>query len=554
MADRAPVTALPTHNVANQPTEYAPCDLWATDGPLREAVRREGAAWAEPALASLGTAAGSEAVMALGELANRHPPQPRTFDARGHRLDEVEFHPAYHELMALAFGRRLHAIAWAHPRPGGHVAHAALGYLLTQAEAGVLCPVAMTYAAVPVLRAQPDLAAEWLPRLLSDRYDGRAIPVSEKTGATVGMAMTEKQGGSDVRANSTRATPLGTAAGPGAEHALTGHKWFCSAPMSDAFLTLAHTDKGLSCFLVPRWRPDGTRNAIRLQRLKDKLGNRSNASAEFEYDSAWAVMVGEDGRGIATILDMVHHTRLDCAMAAAGLMRAALARALHHATHRTAFGRSLRRQPLMGAVLADLALEVEAATALVMRVARAFDEAEADAGDRPFARLAVAVAKYWITKRCPAVVGEALECHGGNGYVEDGGMPRLYREAPLNAIWEGSGNVIALDVLRTLEREPGALDALKDELAGARGMDGRLDACVTDVWAMLSNRAALEVQGRRLVERLALALQARLLLRHAPVAVADAFCASRLGGDWGHAFGTLPSGVDVVAILARAES
>ncbi|SMH36007.1 isovaleryl-CoA dehydrogenase [Azospirillum agricola] len=551
MTRRAPVATLATHSVANQPPDFAPRDLWRTDTALREAVRREGGGWAGDALAALGAEAGSERVMELGDLANRHGPELRAFDRFGHRIDEVEFHPSYHALMELVFRHRIHAVAWDGSRPGGHVAHAAMGYLATQAEAGVLCPVAMTHAAVPVLRRQPELAAEWLPRVLSDRYDPRFVPAGEKTGVTIGMAMTEKQGGSDVRANSTRAEPLG-GGGPGGEYRLTGHKWFCSAPMSDAFLTLARTGRGLSCFLVPRWRPDGTRNAIRLQRLKDKLGNRSNASAEIEYDGASAVLVGEEGDGIATIIDMVHHTRLDCGFAAAGLMRAAVARALHHATHRAAFGRPLIGQPLMRGVLADLALESEAAIALVLRVARAFDEGEGDPQARAFARLAVAVAKYWITKRCPALVCEALECHGGNGYVEEGPMPRLYREAPLNAIWEGSGNVIALDVLRTLHKEPAALAGLEAELALAGGLDARFDAWVGRTRAMLADPATLEGQARRLVERLALALQAGLLLRHAPPAVAGAFCASRLGGDWGHAFGTLPPDTDLDAILERA--
>ncbi|HYG91473.1 MAG TPA: isovaleryl-CoA dehydrogenase [Azospirillum sp.] len=551
MSHRAPTAALATHTVTNQPPDFAPRDLWQTDPALREAVRREGGGWAEDALAALGGEAGSERVMELGDLANRNPPVLRAFDRYGRRLDEVEFHPAYHALMDMALRHRIHAVAWSAGRPGGHVAHAAMGYLMTQAEAGVLCPVAMTYAAVPALRRQPEVAAEWLPRILSDRYDPRSIPAAEKAGATIGMAMTEKQGGSDVRANTTRARPLG-AGGPGGEYALTGHKWFCSAPMSDAFLTLAHTERGLSCFLVPRWRPDGSRNVFRIQRLKDKLGNRSNASAEIEYDGTWAVMVGEDGRGVATIIDMVHHTRLDCGFAAAGLMRAAVAQALHHTAHRAAFGRPLIGQPLMRTVLADLALESEAAMALVLRVARAFDEGDADPEARAFARLAVAIAKYWITKRCPSLVYEALECHGGNGYVEEGAMPRLYREAPLNAIWEGSGNVICLDVLRTLEKEPAALAALDAELGAVRGLDGRLDAWMHGTREMLADRKSLEVQARRLVERLALAFQAALLLRHAPPAAAEAFCASRLGGDWGHAYGTLPPGTDCDAILARA--
>ncbi len=553
MAHRAPVAELATHSVANQPPDFAPRDLWRTDPALREAVRREGADWAEGALAALGAEAGSERVMELGDLANRNPPQLRTFDRVGRRIDEVEFHPSYHELMALAFRHRIHAVAWTRDsgQRGGHVAHAAMGYLLTQAEAGVLCPVAMTYAAVPALRRQPEVAEAWLPGILSDRYDPRFLPPGEKTGLTIGMAMTEKQGGSDVRANSTVAKALGDA-GPGRPYALTGHKWFCSAPMSDAFLTLAQTERGLSCFLVPRWRPDGSRNAFRLQRLKDKLGNRSNASAEIEYDGAWAILIGEEGRGVPGIIEMVHHTRLDCGFAAAGLMRAAVSRALHHTAHRSAFGRPLIEQPLMRPVLADLALESEAATALVLRVARAFDKGANDPAARAFARLAVAIMKYWVTKRCPALVYEALECHGGNGYVEDGGMPRLYREAPLNAIWEGSGNVIALDVLRTLQREPAARAALEAELDSACGLDGRLDGWVRSTRALFADPATLELHARRLVERLALALQAGLLLRHAPSVVAEAFCASRMDGNWGLCFGTLPPSVNSGAILARA--
>ena len=390
MIHRASAAVLATHTVTNQPPDFAPRDLWQTDPALREAVRREGGDWAEDLLAALGAEAGSDHVMELGDLANRNPPTLRAFDRHGHRLDEVEFHPAYHALMDLAFRHRIHAIPWTARQRGGHVVHAAMGYLLTQAEAGVLCPVAMTYAAVPVLRRQPELAAEWLPRILSDRYDPRFIPAAEKTGATIGMAMTEKQGGSDIRANTTQARPYG-AGEQGGEYVLIGHKWFCSAPMSDAFLTLARTGHGLSCFLVPRWLPDGARNPFRIQRLKDKLGNRSNASAEIEYDGTWAVMVGEEGGGVTTIIDMVHHTRLDCGFAAVGLMRAAIARALHHTTHRMAFGRPLIQQPLMRQVLADIALESEAAIALVLRVARAFDEREAGPEAHAFARLAVAV-------------------------------------------------------------------------------------------------------------------------------------------------------------------
>jgi putative acyl-CoA dehydrogenase len=375
-------------------------------------------------------------------------------------------------------------------------------------------------------------------------------PAAEKAGVTIGMAMTEKQGGSDVRANTTRAAPLG-AGGPGEAYVLTGHKWFCSAPMSDAFLTLAYTDKGLTCFFVPRWKPDGTRNPFFIQRLKDKLGNKSNASAEIEYDGTWARMVGEEGRGVRTILEMVHHTRLDTALAAAGFMREGLNNAVHHAAHRTAFQKRLIDQPAMENVLADLTIEAEAATTLVMRLARAFDESEGDAGARVFARLGVALAKYWLNKRVPTFVCEALECHGGGGYVEESAMPRLYREAPLNGIWEGSGNVISLDVLRTLAREPEAVDAYLAEIEPALGADRRFDAAVKALKQAVVDHAGHEAEARRLGEAMALVLQGALLLRHGPAPIADAFCASRLGGDWGFAFGTLPSGVDFKAVIDR---
>jgi putative acyl-CoA dehydrogenase len=411
-----------------------------------------------------------------------------------------------------------------------------------------MCPISMTYAAVPALRRQPGVGQAWADRILDGRYDAPLRPAAEKSGVTVGMAMTEKQGGSDVRANTTRARPLG-AGGPGEAYALVGHKWFCSAPMSDAFLTLAHADGGLSCFLVPRITPDGERNGVRLMRLKDKLGNRSNASAEIEYDEAYAVLLGEEGRGVQVILDMVHHTRLDTMAASLGIMRMALAQAVWWTGGRSAFQRRLIDQPAMRAVLADLALEYEAAAALTMRVAGAFD-ARDEAG-RAFARLAVALGKFRLTKRCPDFVYECLECHGGSGYVEESPMPRLYREAPLNAIWEGSGNVIALDVLRTLQREPAALDGFAAEIAAARGGDPRLDAAARALLDELASGAVGEGQARRVAERMALVLQGALLARHAPAAVADAFCASRLAGEGGRVWGALPDGIDPDAILAR---
>jgi putative acyl-CoA dehydrogenase len=533
---------MPTHQVLNQPPPLQDYDPLAADLALAEALRREGAAWAEPEVGSFARATATQEVIALGSDANQNPPRLRTHDRYGNRIDEVEFHPAWHALMRLSIGNGVHAGPWRDPKPGAHVARAAKMQLASQAEAGHGCPISMTYSAYPALRQSPDLAKQWAPRILSLEYDPRMLPVSQKRGALIGMAMTEKQGGSDVRANTTRAEPAG-----GGGYALTGHKWFCSAPTSDAFLVLAQAPKGLSCFLLPRWTPDGERNRFHLERLKDKLGNRSNASSEVELDRAWAVPLGEVGRGVQTILEMVNHTRLDCVIGAAAIMRQALAQAIHHCVHRAAFGRRLIEQPLMRTVLADLALESEAATALMMRLARAYDRGEEEA---PFRRIGTAIAKYWVCKRTAPMVGEALECLGGNGYVEESAMPRLYREAPLNSIWEGSGNVICLDVLRALHKEPEARDAIVAELRFARGADRRLERALDDAEAQVVNPD--EASARRLVESLALALQGSLLARHAPPEMADAFCATRLGRDHGYAFGSLPSGIGVGAILARA--
>ncbi|HEC91220.1 MAG TPA: DNA alkylation response protein [Alphaproteobacteria bacterium] len=550
MSDRDPVTVLATHEVTNQPPDLEGYNLYDTDQALKEALHREGAGWAEDKVRSMGAAAGSERVIRLAFEANDNPPRLRAFDRFGRRVDEVEFHPAYHQLMKLAIGFGVHSIAWTAGRPGGYVAHTALEYLLTQAEAGVCCPLTMTHAVVPTIRRQPEIAAEWEPRILSNEYDPRAIPAGEKAGATFGMAMTEKQGGSDLRANTTRAIPIGPG-GPGAEYELKGHKWFCSAPMSDAFMTLASTEKGLSCFMVPRWRPDGSRNPFLIQRLKDKLGNRSNASCEVEYDGTWGRMIGDEGGGVPIIMDMVQNTRLDTALAAAGLMRQATVQAAHYASHRTAFQKRLRQQPLMGNVLADMALESEAATLSVMRVARGFDESAADEQARAFTRIAVSLAKYWINKRLPNHVYEALECHGGGGYVEESIMARLYREAPLNSIWEGSGNVICLDVLRAMRRQPGAVEAFIAEVEIGRGGDHRLDGAIDRLKDMLNDKSELETRARLITERMALVLQGALMVRYAPAAMADAFCASRLGGDWGRAYGTLPSGVACDQIIER---
>ncbi len=539
-----------THDVRNQPPPLEGYDLFSQDGPLAEGVTREGAAWAEDQLAGLGQRAGSPEAIAWGVDANTHPPVLRTYDRYGYRIDEVEYHPSYHRLMAVAVEQGLHASPWrAEPaRDGAHVARAAGFYLWSQVDAGHGCPISMTYSVVPALRPEPDLAARWRPRLTSGRYDPAFRPASEKAGALAGMAMTEKQGGSDVRANATVAVAAPSEDG----YRLTGHKWFCSAPMGDLFLVLAQAPGGLTCFALPRWTPDGGRNTMHLQRLKDKLGNRSNASAEIELDQAWAQRVGEEGRGVATIIEMVNHTRLDCVIGAAAGMRQALAQASHHCAHRAAFGRRLADQPLMTNVLADLAVESEAATLTMLRLAAAYDRAPTDTHEARFRRLGTAVAKYWVCKRHPALAAEALECLGGNGFVEESVMPRLFRESPLNGIWEGSGNVICLDVLRAARRQPESVEAFFAEVARAEGVDRRLDDSAVELHRLLERPEDLEGGARRVVERMALVLQGSLLVRHGHPSVADAFCASRLAGDWGRAFGTLPSGLDLAAIVARA--
>ncbi|MBK03627.1 MAG: DNA alkylation response protein [Deltaproteobacteria bacterium] len=544
-----PMSKLKTHEVTNQVPFLEDINLFETDIPLQEALEREGAGWAKDRVSSFGGVLGSAEVMEWGADANNYPPELQTFDRYGHRIDEVKFHPAYHNMMRLGMEHEVHSIAWNAKQKGGHVAHTALEYLLSQVEASVCCPLTMTYAVVPALRNQPDLADIVEPFLRKTEYDARCIPMADKTAATMGMAMTEKQGGSDVRANSTKAHSIG---GNG-EFELVGHKWFCSAPMSDAFLTLAYTEKGLSCFYVPRWRPDGTRNPFYIQRLKDKLGNKANASSEIEYNGTWARLVGEEGRGVRTIIEMVHHTRLDCTLATGGLMRRALTEAMHHANHRSAFKKKLIDQPLMKNVLADLAIETEAATTLAMRIARAYDDSAEDASAGSFARIAVAVGKYWTNKRVPVMVHEAMECLGGAGYVEESIMPRLYREAPLNGIWEGSGNVICLDVLRAMHREPESVGLFLAEVEKGRGSQTQLDAAIDNLKSELSNTDQLEFRARMIVEKMALALQGSLLVQHAPTYVSDTFCATRLGGTWGRAFGTMPVNVDVDSILQRAQ-
>ena len=538
-----------THEVTNQPPPLVGRNLFEDNVPLGEALEREGGGWARERLVEAGAFWGGEP-MEWGVLANERPPVLHRHDRYGNRVDRVDFDGSWHRLMEAGVRDELHALPWREPREGAHVARGALFMTASQAEAGFCCPITMTFAAVPALRAQPEIAAEWEPLLTSTSYDPEGTPARGKGSAICSMAMTEKQGGSDVRANTTRAIAV-NGGGPGAEYRITGHKWFCSAPMSDLFLILAQTDEGLSCFALPRILPDGERNAISVERLKDKLGNRSNASSEVEYDGALARMVGEPGRGVPTIIEMVGHTRLDCITGTAAGMHAAVAQATWHAAHRSAFGSPLADKPLMANVLADLAIEAEAATALAMRLARAYDQAANDPSEAHLKRLATPIGKFHVCQRAPQHAFEALEVFGGVGYVEESGMPRLYREAPLNSIWEGSGNVMALDVLRALAHEPEALESFFAEVELASGADQRLDAHVAGLRDEFSDPDGLESRARRIVERMAVALQGSLLVRHAPEAVSDAFCASRLDGSAGLNYGTLPAGADCDAIVAR---
>ena len=528
--------------VANQPPPLEPYNLFTSDTVLRAAVKRETADWAADGLATLGATFGKPETVKLGFDANKNPPQLKTFDRFGHRLDEVEFHPAWHELMTIALRAGLHSSPWAEAKPGAHVARAAGTYMLTQVESGVYCPIAMTYGSVPTLKQAPDIAQQWLPKIFARDYDRRFVLAAEKTGALIGMGMTENQGGSDLRTNTTRAEPAGDGT-----YRLHGHKWFMSAPMCDAFLVLAQSQKGLSCFFMPRWTPDGERNVMRINRLKDKLGNKSNASSEVEFHGAFAQLVGEEGRGIPTIIEMGNYTRLDCCIGSSGLMRQAVAQAVHHARHRIAFQKKLIDQPLMENVLADLALECEAATALTFRLARAYDEN--DGASLAIRRMVTPAAKFWICKRAPYVALEAMEVLGGSGYIEDSIMPRLYREAPVNSIWEGSGNVMCLDVLRAIARASNAIEVLRIELDGG---DARLKSFAAKLFDRLAaTERNDEAQARVLTRDLVLALQATLLIKHAPAPVADAFCASRLAGD-STALGLLPRGLDLRAIVERA--
>ena len=540
-----------THEVINVSSELAGYNMYTQDAALREAVQREGAAWAQADLTRFGQLTGSADYLELGALANRYPPELDTHDRFGHRVDLVRFHPAYHTLMKTAIEEGIHASPWTDPQPGAHVARAAKFYLQAQVEAGHGCPITMTFAAVPSLLTTPALAQQWVPKITASVYDPRNVPDAAKQGLTIGMAMTEKQGGSDVRANTTRAYPVG-ASGPGEAYELVGHKFFVSAPMCDAFLVLAQAPGGLSCFLLPRWRPDGSKNPLQMLRLKRKMGNVSNASSETELRGALAWMVGEEGRGVRTIIEMVSMTRFDCMIGSSAGQRAAVSQALHHCSLRSAFGTVLNQQPLMQNVLADLVLESEGSLALTMRMARAMDQRATDPHEDQLARLLTAVGKYWICKRTPQHAYEAMECIGGSGVMEDSPFPRLFRESPVNAIWEGSGNVQCLDVLRAMQKTPDVVQAFFQEVARARGGHAQLDRYVADLQRAFTDLSELEYRARDLVGRMALAVQAALLVQHAPSVVSDAFCASRLSGGSHHHYGTLPRGVDCAALMARA--
>lgn len=536
-----------THAVENQVQPLGRYNAYASDRALCEAVAREGGAWGEAHLTQFGEVAGGE-MMALGYTANENKPKLKSFDRYGHRIDEVEFHPAYHRVMELAMQAGVHAYAWRNAdKSGAHVVRAALSYMHSQAESGTGCPLTMTHSSIPALRHQPELAKYWVPKLTAYEYDSRVLPMADKKACTIGMGMTEKQGGSDVRTNTTRAYPQADGS-----YEIVGHKWFFSAPMCDAWLVLAYTDRGITCFLMPKLRPDGSRNAIRIQRLKDKLGDWSNASSEVEFLGAYAQRVGDEGRGVATILEMVALTRLDCMIGSSALMRQAVVQAVHHAGQRKAFGKYLSEQPLMQNVLADLVLESEAAIALTLRVARAVDSSGRNSMEAAFARIATAIGKYWICKRCPPLVNEAQECLGGMGYVEESNLPRLYRQAPLNSIWEGSGNIQCLDVLRALNKEPETREAVFGELLAARGAHAELDREIGWLTQAFDDVSTLEVRSRLVVERMALALQGSILLRAGNAQVADAFCNSRLGGQHGLNFGTLSAQAPMTALIRRA--
>ncbi len=540
-----------THDVYNQAGALPDFNAYLTDAALREAMAAFGAGWAEARLTATGALVGSARMRELARAANRQIPELRTHDAFGNRIDGVEFCPAWHELMGLLRAGESHSLGWTEARAGAQVARAGLAFLWGQGEPGVGCPATMTFASLGALKHQPEVLAKFKDRILSPDYDPRPLPPGSKNSLGVAMAMTEKQGGSDLRATQTSAVPAGAARGPGAMYALTGHKWFFSVPTSDLFLTLARTETGISCFLAQGWLDDGRRNFLQLQRLKEKCGNRSNASSEVEFRGLQAVMIGQEGRGIPNLIEMAHLTRLECALGSAALIRQAVGLAVYHARNRRAFQKSLVDQPMMENVLADLALESEATTWLAMRAAAALDAAERDGQEKALNRILVPVAKYFICRRAPAVLAEVLECHGGNGFIEDHAVARLYREAPLNGVWEGAGNVICLDVLRAIAKAPESAAALRAEIALAKGMHAALDTGLARLDEMLAAPASFEAQARMIIEHMALCVCASLLLRHAPAVMAEAFCASRLGGLHGMALGTLPAGLALGAMVAR---
>lgn len=539
----------PTHEVKNQVPPLVNYNLLSSDTVLSENLQRLDEGWED--CFSFGEKLGTEEVIDWGFKANEYLPKFLSHDRYGYRVDQVEFHPAWHHLMSLSVENEVHSLPWLEKYRQGHGVRIAKYLMVGQIEQGHCCPITMTFAAAPVLK-EAESAQNWLPKILSSEYDPEFKPMTEKKGVILGMAMTEKQGGSDVRENTTLATPLSTA-GSGQDYWLKGHKWFCSAPMSDAFLVLAQAPGGLSCFLVPRFKPDGETNVFLIQRLKNKLGNRSNASSEIEFDGTWGQMLGEEGRGVPTIIKMVNHTRLDCVLGSTSIMKQAMAQAIHHATYRKAFGKKLIDQPLMKNVLADLALETEAATALCFRLGEAYDASlkDSQSSEESFKRMATAVSKYWVCKRTPAMVYEAMESLGGAGYVEESIFPRLYREAPLNSIWEGSGNVNCLDVFRALIKKPESLEILLADIQKAKGSHAIFDSYISKLPDLFKATTDFEPVARRLVEKLVLALQASLLIRYSPSEVSDAFCESRLSGNWGYVFGDLPPQVDFEKILKR---
>ena len=550
-------TSFDTHEVINQPPAFENVNLFETDAALKDAVQREGGEAALSGLSAFGARIGAADVIDLGWQANTYLPVLKAFDRFGHRTDQIEFHPSYHALMALSVEQGIQGSPWEHlvsgdaPAPGRNVHRLAGLYMMVQVEAGHMCPITMTNASVPALQFQPGLASEWVPRIVSRTYDPSFRPASEKSGVTIGMGMTEKQGGTDVRANMTSAEPV-DGGGPGGEYVITGHKWFFSAPMCDAFLVLAQAPNGLSCFLMPRFLPDGTVNAIRIQRLKEKVGNKSNASSEVEFQQAHGWLIGEEGRGVRNIIEMATYTRVDCAVSSSGLMRQGLAQAMHHCSHRRVFQKHLIDQPLMQNVLADLALEVEGATALSFRVARAFDQADGSATEAAYRRIMNPVAKYWACKRAPGFTYEAMECLGGNGYVEEGIAGRLYREAPVNAIWEGSGNVMCLDVLRALGRDPDGLEAVLGGFETVRGRHAAFDAALDRLKGGFTDIGTLEMRARQVVEDMAKLGAAAVLLDGAPTEIAESYCRTRLGGEGAALYGGLPADLPMKTILERA--